>query len=352
MEDLTGDTSEDKHIHQCPTCQHTVLARQPYCSFCGTLQSTQSKLQAQASASKLLAHASAFNSQAAFQGKHRKHEDDPESAPIMPTFVYDPARRICVDIHNPHVPGTEPPDYTPNPLLINWKLPQRLDASDKARLQAIQSGLGLLYEAVGKGESCEYPANGIQKATPWGQLTTMQRAMATLERELAFAAYTTSPMQLKPGEAKRRLGTANIPFPTAEQHATRKEVLEYRRDERVFGGAGGRRQPHRASSSSSEAGDQHAKGADQGRGTRRGGNRRRRRGDPRDRSRDNNPRGDRSADRNPRARGKDKRTDNDNHTVAGDGARAAMLSRIADLEKASSRRKPGTSSGADKSGGD
>ena len=321
------DSGEDTNYQVCKTCHHNVNPALPFCGFCGSLSTSPS--------SRLI----------------RAGTGTTTAAPLKPTYVYDPARRICVDVHNPNIPGSEPPAYTPNPMLINWKLPARLDAADKARLQAIQAGLGLLYEAVGKEERCAYPANGIQQPTPWGQLTSVQRAMATLERELAFAAYTISPMQLKPGEAKRRLGTANIPFTAEEQHATRREVQELRRDERAFGGRA-QRQPRntRASSSSEDAGGQGGTGGG-GRGySNRGGHRRQRRTDQRERSRDRFRRDRSSGDRRSRQRNQDQGNDTDSsRKVAGDAARTAMLSRIADLEKASSRRKPGAKSG-DKSG--
>ena len=336
----TDPSSSDEDILQpmCHNCKSNIVPGQPFCGFCGSLYNIP--------ANKLLA---AGTSSSAFRmRKHQeKHSEDTESVPIKPTFVYDPARRICVDVHNPNIPGTEPPAYTPNPLLINWKLPKHLDASDKARLQAIQTGVGYFYEAMSKQERCEYPVNGVQKATPWGQLTNAQKACATLERELAFAAYTASPMQLKPGEAKRRIGTANIPFSAAEQHATRKEVLELRRDEKAFGGRSQRRHQRRASSSSDDAGG-NAGGTDYPRGTNGGGGQRngnKRRTDRRQRNRGGDPRNGRNA----RSHSKDQGTDTD-RKVAGDAARSAMLSRIADLEKASRRRKPDSVKSGAKSG--
>ena len=335
------DDSNGAPSHMCPACNHRVLTSQPFCGFCGTLQPVAAK----------------------HPGKHSPQSSQQPDVPIKPTYVFDPARRICIDVHNPNIPGTEPPAYNPNPFLVNWKLPNRMDASEKARLQAIQTGLGLLYEAAGKGDRCSWPVNGINKPTQWGQLTTIQRAMATLEQELAFAAYTTSGMGLNPHEAKRRLGTANIPFPAAEQHATRKEVLELRRDAKAFSGGRNKRrnQPPRASSSSDDGGGGGGGGGstftDYPRGQRRGGRHRRGGGgggDRRDRSRDYN-RDHHGGDRNGRSRSRDRGhgrdADNNSRKVAGDAARSAMLNRIADLEQAS-RRRPGAAASGPKSGED
>ena len=105
-----------------------------------------------------------------------------------PQFVWDQRLRQIVDIRNPQVAFTHPDHFRPNPKLNHWKPGSELHEMERRRCEHLQEIQGLMYEAISKKEQAAWPINGINKDTPWGDLTHGQKALALVEQSLTWSA--------------------------------------------------------------------------------------------------------------------------------------------------------------------